>query len=117
MVAVTFFTQFLCMGFTFYSFGVVLEPLAEEFGGGRFGVTLLPLVMSWAGAVVAPVVGRWVASGSIRRIMTLGCSVLGAGVLGGVMPLTAALLARCFGRDAFGPVMGLMTPIMIPSGR
>jgi hypothetical protein len=36
MVAVTFFTQFLCMGFTFYSFGVVLKPLAEEFGGGRF---------------------------------------------------------------------------------
>jgi len=81
MVAVTFFTQFLCMGFTFYSFGVVLKPLAEEFGGGRFGVTLLPLAMSWAGALVAPVVGRWVASGSIRRIMTLGCVVLGAGFL------------------------------------
>jgi MFS family permease len=37
---------------------------------------------------------------------------LGLG-LGGVMPLTASLLARCFGRDAFGPMMGLMTPIMI----
>jgi cyanate permease len=81
MVAVTFFTQFICMGFTFYSFGVVLKPLAEEFGGGRFGVTMLPLAMSWAGVVVAPVVGRWVARGSIRRIMTLGCFVLSAGFL------------------------------------
>jgi cyanate permease len=37
---------------------------------------------------------------------------LGLG-LGGVMPLAAALIARCFGRAAFGPMMGLMTPIMI----
>jgi cyanate permease len=97
MVAVTFFTQFLCMGFTFYSFGVVLKPLAEEFGGGRFGVTLLPLAMSWAGAVVAPFVGRWVASGSIRRIMTLGCLVLAAGFLLGAQASALWQLGLLFG--------------------
>jgi cyanate permease len=37
---------------------------------------------------------------------------LGLG-LGGAMPLAAALLAHCFGRDSFGPMMGLMTPIII----
>jgi len=39
--------------------------------------------------------------------------LLGLGV-GGVMPLGAALLARAFGPEAFGPMMGLMTPMMIP---
>ena len=33
---------------------------------------------------------------------------------GGVMPLSAALLARSFGPQDFGPMMGLMTPLMIP---
>ena len=48
----------------------------------------------------------------LRWAARCGSVILGLG-LGGVMPLTAALLARCFGRDAFGPMMGLMTPIMI----
>jgi hypothetical protein len=30
------------------------------------------------------------------------------------MPLAAALLARAFGAESFGPMMGLMTPLMIP---
>jgi cyanate permease len=30
------------------------------------------------------------------------------------MPLGAALLARAFGPAKFGPMMGLMAPIMIP---
>ena len=83
MVAVTFFTQFLCMGFLFYSFGVVLKPLASEFGGGRLGVTMLPLAMSLGGALMAPIIGRWVAAGSIRNIMAIGCVCTGLGFLAG----------------------------------
>ena len=30
------------------------------------------------------------------------------------MPLSSAILARAFGREAFGPTMGLMLPIAIP---
>lgn len=97
MVGVTFFTQFLCMGFTFYSFGVVLKPLAEEFGGGRFGVTLLPLAMSWAGGVMAPLLGRWATRGSIRTIMTLGCVVSGAGFLIGAQAGALWQLGLLFG--------------------
>jgi MFS family permease len=81
MVALTFFTQFLAMGFTFYSFAVVLKPLAMEFGSGRLGVAMLPVVMSLTGGVLAPFLGRWIARGSIRNIMTLGCVVMGVGFL------------------------------------
>jgi MFS family permease len=34
--------------------------------------------------------------------------------LGGTLPLSSAILARAFGRAAFGPMMGLMWPIAIP---
>jgi MFS family permease len=81
MVAVTFFTQFLAMGFTFYSFAIVLKPLAEEFGGGRLGVSMLPVYMSLAGGAISPFLGKWVGRGSIRNIMTLGCLLMGLGFL------------------------------------
>ncbi len=81
MVAVTFFTQFLAMGFTFYSFGYVLKPLAAEFGADRFEVTMLSLAMSLAGGAMAPFIGKWVVNGSIRNIMTLGCVAMGLGFL------------------------------------
>ena len=41
------------------------------------------------------------------------CTFLGLGV-GGVMQLTVALLARAFGPVAFGQMMGLMAPLLIP---
>jgi MFS family permease len=34
--------------------------------------------------------------------------------LGGFLPLWGALIADCFGREAFGRVMGLMAPLMLP---
>ena len=33
IVAVTFLTQFVAMGTVFYSYGVLLKPLAEDLGG------------------------------------------------------------------------------------
>ncbi len=81
MVAVTFFTQFLAMGFAFYSYPILLKPLVTEFGGGRLGVTMLPVAMSLAGGLMAPFLGKWIARGSIRNIMTLGCLAMGSGFL------------------------------------
>jgi len=40
-------------------------------------------------------------------------AVFGVG-LGGNLPLSAALLARAFGPAAFGPMMGLMMPLLTP---
>jgi predicted MFS family arabinose efflux permease len=82
IVGITFATQFVAMGCIFYCFSVVLKPLAVEFGGGgRFGVTLIPVALSLAGAFTAPVIGRLVARGSIRNIMTVGCMAVGVGFL------------------------------------
>lgn len=33
---------------------------------------------------------------------------------GGTLPLSSAILAACFGREKFGPMMGLMFPLAIP---
>ncbi len=96
-VGVTFVTQFLCMGFSIYAFAVFLKPLNEEFGGGRFGVTTLPLAMSLTGIIIAPVVGRLIARGSIRNFMTLGCVSVGAAFLIGARATELWHLALVFG--------------------
>jgi MFS family permease len=46
--------------------------------------------------------------------LTVGVVLLTGIGLGGTLPLSSALLARAFGREAFGPMMGLMWPIAIP---
>jgi len=81
MVAVTFITQFLAMGFTFYSFGFVLKPIAEELEWSRTMVTMPPLATSLTVGVLSPFLGRWLARGSIRNAMTLGCLAMGLGLL------------------------------------
>ncbi|MEM7016251.1 MAG: MFS transporter [Pseudomonadota bacterium] len=43
----------------------------------------------------------------------VGASIFGFG-MGGSVPLQAALAGRVFGRDAFGQVMGLLRPMMLP---
>ena len=81
MVGVTFFTQFLAMGFTFYSFPILLKPIASEFDTTRTSVAMLAVAMSWAGGAMAPFIGKWVVRGPIRNIMSLGCIVMGVGFL------------------------------------
>ena len=81
MVGLTFFTQFLAMGFTFYSFPILLKPIATEFDTARTSVAMLAVAMSLAGGVITPFIGKWVGRGAIRIIMTLGCVVMGIGFL------------------------------------
>ena len=81
MVGLTFFTQFLAMGFTFYSFPILLKPIATEFDTARTSVAMLAVAMSLAGGVITPFIGKWVGRGAIRTIMTLGCVVMGVGFL------------------------------------
>jgi MFS family permease len=42
-----------------------------------------------------------------------GAAVFGLG-MGGLVPLWGTLIGACFGRRAFGRVMGLMSPVMLP---
>ncbi|MFP6579182.1 MAG: MFS transporter [Myxococcota bacterium] len=45
---------------------------------------------------------------------TLAVALFAGIGIGGTLPLSTALLARVFGREAFGPVVGLLWPIAIP---
>ncbi len=83
MVAITFLTHFLAMGFVFYSAGVFVVPLQEEFDVGRTDISLLGSMLSVSSAIVAPFIGRWIATHSIRNVMTLGCIALGLAFLAG----------------------------------
>jgi MFS family permease len=81
MVGITFLTQFLSMGVVFYSAGIFLVPLQQEFGVGRTEVALIGTVTTLGSAMLAPFIGRWVARGSIRNIMCFGCLAMGVGLL------------------------------------
>lgn len=81
MVAVTFVTNFLGIGFGFYSFSIFLKPMSEEFGGGRLGVSMIPLIMGVVGAVITPILGRWVGRGRIRGLMFAGALATAFGLL------------------------------------
>ena len=47
------------------------------------------------------------------RWLLLAGAIFGLG-MGGLVPLWGALIGSGFGRQAFGSVMGLMTPVMVP---
>jgi MFS family permease len=81
IVAITFLTQFLAMGFTFYSLGIFYEPLEQEFEVNRATLMMLPTAMSVGGMLMAPFLGKWAGKGSIRNMMCLGCLAMGVGFL------------------------------------
>jgi MFS family permease len=79
IVSVVFLTNFVSVGFVFYSYGVFFKALAAEFGGSRLGVATGLAIMSVAIAVISPFLGRLVDRGSIRSIMCGGACVLALG--------------------------------------
>ena len=81
IVLATFITLFVATGFLFYSYGVFLEPIQEEFGASRFAVALGLTLMNIAMGVASPFLGRFIDTWSIRRIMMLGCLSLGIGFI------------------------------------
>ncbi len=81
IVAVTFLTQFVTVGSVFYSYGVLLKPLADDLGGSRLAVGAgLPLTLIVVG-VAGPFIGRAVDRGSIRAVLLLGAAALSVGFL------------------------------------
>jgi hypothetical protein len=69
MVAVAFVTQFVSSGVIFYTFGIALKEWTVEFESGRFGVSGIHFVLPWAGAAIAPFVGRWASAGHLRLLV------------------------------------------------
>jgi len=68
---------------------------------------LVAIIGEGAGLALLPAVG---ASFPLLLAVSLSFGL----VLGGVMPAMAALLARVYGARDFGPVMGYVTPMLIP---
>jgi len=81
VVAASFAVQFLTMGTTFYSFGVLLKPLCEALGATRLAVgSVLPLFLLVA-ALGGPLIGREVDRRGARAPMLVGTALLAAGFL------------------------------------
>ena len=76
MVAVAFVTQFISSGVIFYTFGIALKEWTVEFDAGRLGVSGIHFVMPWAGAAIAPFVGRLAEDAVVKRALSLDVSNL-----------------------------------------
>lgn len=90
IVGVTWVTQFISVGFIFYSYGVFLVPIAAELNPqldgetdtGRFAVSMGLAVMSLATGIFAPFLGKIVDHRPIRNVMCIGAVVLALGFFG-----------------------------------
>ena len=81
IVAVTFVTHFVSVGFVFYSYGVLFIPIAEELGGTRFGLSMGLAIMNIATGIFAPFLGQMLDHRSIRNIMCAGVVSFAIGLL------------------------------------
>lgn len=79
MVAVAFVTQFISSGVIFYTFGIALKEWTVEFDAGRLGVSGIHFVLPWAGAAIAPFVGRLASRGHLRLLIPAGAVAAGLG--------------------------------------
>lgn len=76
IVALAFLTNYISVGFVFYSYGVFFKALAADFGGSRLGVSAGLTSMSLMSALSAPLVGRYLDRGHARGLMTLGAALM-----------------------------------------
>lgn len=83
IVALAFLTNYVSVGFVFYSYGVFFKALAVDFGGSRLGVSIGLTAMTCVSALAAPFVGRLLDRGKTRVLMTLGALLMGLGFVVG----------------------------------
>ncbi len=107
IVSASFFVQFMTAGTTFYMYGVLLKPLAEDLDASRFAVGSALSMLMLIGALTGPLIGREVDRRGARGLMLLGTVLMSAGFLafsriegvlglyvafGGIVAIGAALL-------------------------
>lgn len=76
IVTLAFLTNYISVGFVFYSYGVFFKALASEFSGSRLGVSVGLTCMSLMSALSAPIVGRYLDRGHTRGLMTAGAVLM-----------------------------------------
>ena len=113
-----------------------LPPLAAEMGLEPQRAALLLSILSFSGIAGKLCFGAiadrldkrlllWIGMAMLAGFLLIALSRPGFGVLagggialgfalGGALPLWGALIGDCFGSEAFGEVMGWMTPAMLP---
>lgn len=77
----TIATQAAQAGLLIYGFSALALPLEREFGTSRAEVMLATTCLSLASGALAPLAGRAIDRGSVRRLMLLACAMLAAGFL------------------------------------
>ncbi len=111
IVGLVFATQFVASAVGIYAFGVLLGPLADDLGTTRAGVSSVLFAMSWAGAVIGPVMGRAVLRIPIRHLMAGGGLVMAISFLGMSHAESLAQLQLGYG---IGVALGLGTLSGVP---
>jgi MFS family permease len=81
IIGVAFLTNFISVGFIFYSYGVFFKDLAADFGGSRLGIGVGLAVMNVVNGIISPMLGRVADRGHIRGMMFCGAAFLGVGFL------------------------------------
>ncbi|MEO8601560.1 MAG: MFS transporter [bacterium] len=108
IVAVAFITNCVTTGIVFYSFGVFMQVLTQEFGWSRAQVSFGFSLVSLCGAVYSPFVGRVVDRRGSRPAQLAGAVAMAAGFLclRGIESLTQFYLIMglvvSFGSTALG---------------
>lgn len=81
IVAVSFFVDFIAVGFFFYSYGVFFKALAVEFGGSRLDVAIGITLVNIVSAIISPFLGKSLDTYPIRKVMLFGTVNLSFGFL------------------------------------
>ena len=110
IVAVAFLTHCITTGIVFYSFGVFLSTLVEQFSWSRAQVSFGFSLVALCGAVYSPIVGRVVDRFGPQPSQLAGAAAMAAGFLWlrGIHSLTEFYVLMggvvSFGSTALGPL-------------
>ena len=95
IVAATFLAQALAIGLSIGIYPVFMQSVEEAFGLGRAVTSLgIPLVLV-VGALISPMLGRWVDTGSIKTLLWFGAALqtIGLVLVSQAESLLAAMIA------------------------
>jgi MFS family permease len=81
IVGISFFVDFIAVGFFFYSYGVFFKALAIEFGGSRLDVSIGITLVNVVAAIIAPTIGRALDRFPIKNVILFGCANMTFGFL------------------------------------
>jgi predicted MFS family arabinose efflux permease len=77
IVAISIVANMLVVGSTYTAFGLFVLPVSTEYGLSRADMNTAMILLNFAGAAVAPVIGRMLDRYPARRIMTVCALLLG----------------------------------------